>query len=136
MSESNNTQNGGEGAAEHALREGLRSPTLSAGAMQRIRAAAQQEWRTAHPAEPVRAPARRWLSLAAAASVAMLAGVLGWNAFMGNTAGSGAAVGQLAIVVAVRSACASASSVASLIGATTRTMAVSLRPRRTASATR
>jgi ferric-dicitrate binding protein FerR (iron transport regulator) len=96
MSESSNTKNGDEGAAELALREGLRAPALSAEAMQRIRAAAQQEWRAAHPAEPVRAPARRWLSLAAAASVAMIAGVVGWNAFMGNAADSGAEVGQLA----------------------------------------
>jgi hypothetical protein len=96
MSESNNTRNQDEGAAEHALRDGLRAPTLSAEAMQRIRAAAQQEWRAAHPAEPVRAPARRWLSLAAAASVAVLAGVVGWNAFMANTADGGAVVGQLA----------------------------------------
>ena len=64
--------------------KGLRTPALSAEAMQRIRAAAQQEWRAAHPAEPVRAPARRWLSLAAAASVAVLAGVVGWNVFTGE----------------------------------------------------
>ena len=93
---SNNTTNGDEDAAEHALREGLRTPTLSAEAMQRIRAAAQQEWRAAHPAEPARAPTRRWLSIAAAASVAVLAGVVGWNAFLANTANSGAVVGQLA----------------------------------------
>ncbi len=96
MSESNNTQNAEEGAADRALRDGLRAPALSAEAMQRIRAAAQQEWRAAHPAEPVRAPTRRWLALAAAASVALLAGVVGWNAFMANTADSGAVVGQLA----------------------------------------
>jgi ferric-dicitrate binding protein FerR (iron transport regulator) len=92
---SRNMKDGDEGAAERALREGLRAPTLSPEAMQRIRAAAQQEWRSALPVEP-RAPARRWLSLAAAASVALLAGVVGWNAFMANTADSGAVVGQLA----------------------------------------
>jgi ferric-dicitrate binding protein FerR (iron transport regulator) len=96
MSESNNTKNAEEGAAEHALREGLRAPALSAEAMQRIRAAAQQEWRAAHPAAPVRAPARRWLSLAAAASVAVVAGVVGWSAFMAGAPNDGAVVGQVA----------------------------------------
>jgi ferric-dicitrate binding protein FerR (iron transport regulator) len=96
MSESNNTKNGDEGAAEHALREGLRAPALSAEAMQRIRAAAQQEWRAAHPAALVRAPARRWLSLAAAASVAMVAGVVGWNAFIAGAPNDSAVVGQVA----------------------------------------
>ena len=97
MSNSNNTQNGDEGAAERALREGLRAPTLSAEAMQRIRAATEQEWRAVtHSPELVRGPKRRWLSLAAAASVAVLAGVLGWNAFMGSASNDGAVVGQLA----------------------------------------
>jgi ferric-dicitrate binding protein FerR (iron transport regulator) len=96
MSESGNTKDGDEGAADRALREGFRAPVLSPEAMQRIRAAAQQEWRAAHPAAPAQAPARRWLPLAAAASVAMLAGVLGFNAFMANTADNGAVVGQLA----------------------------------------
>ena len=97
MSESNNTNGGNEDAAERALREGLRTPTLSPEAMQRIRAATQQEWRAVTDApEQVRSPKRRWLSLAAAASVALLAGVVGWNAFMGNAANDGAVVGQLA----------------------------------------
>jgi ferric-dicitrate binding protein FerR (iron transport regulator) len=96
MNESNNTGNGEEGAAERALRDGLRAPALSAEAMQRIRAAAQQEWREAHPAQPVRAPSRRWLPIAAAASLAVLAGVVGWNAFLANPADNGAVVGQLA----------------------------------------
>jgi hypothetical protein len=78
------------------LRAGLRSPALSAEAMQRTRMARQQEWRAAHPAGPVRAPARRCLSLAAAASVAMIAGVLGWNLFMTGTSSDGAVVGTLA----------------------------------------
>jgi hypothetical protein len=95
MSDSNNIGNGGEDAADRALRTGLRAPALSADAMQRIRAAAEQEWRANHPAQPVRAPSRRWLSLAAAASVAILAGVAGWNVFMSNPAG-GAVAGQLA----------------------------------------
>lgn len=95
MSDSNNNGNGGEDAADRALRDGLRAPGLSADALQRIRAATEQEWRANCPAEPVRAPARRWSSLAAAASVAILAGVLGVNVFMTDSA-SGAVVGQLA----------------------------------------
>jgi ferric-dicitrate binding protein FerR (iron transport regulator) len=96
MSDSVDTRNGDEDAADRALREGLRAPALSPEAMQRIRAAAQQEWRAANPAAPARSAGRRWLSVAAAASVAMLAGVVGWNAFMGNAADNGAVVGQLA----------------------------------------
>jgi ferric-dicitrate binding protein FerR (iron transport regulator) len=97
MSESNDTSSVNQDAAERALREGLRAPTLSPEAMQRIRAATQQEWRavTQSP-EHVRAPKRRWLSLAAAASVAVLAGVVGWNAFLMNAAGNGAVAGQVA----------------------------------------
>jgi ferric-dicitrate binding protein FerR (iron transport regulator) len=95
MSDSNNIGNGGDDAADRALREGLRAPGLSADALQRIRAATQQEWRAIHPAEPVRVAGRRWLSLAAAASVAILAGVVGFNIFMTDSAG-GAVVGQLA----------------------------------------
>lgn len=95
MSDSNHNES--EGAAERALREGLRAPVLSPEAMQRIRAAAEQEWRAVtRSTELVRGPRRRWLSLAAAASVAVLAGVMGWNLFMANTAEGGAVVGQVA----------------------------------------
>ena len=45
MSDLNDTNNGDEGDAERALREGLRTPALSPEAMQRIRAATQAEWR-------------------------------------------------------------------------------------------
>ena len=45
MSDSNHDEKSGDAAAERALREGLRAPALSAEALQRIRAAAQQEWR-------------------------------------------------------------------------------------------
>ena len=101
----NNGQNG-DAAADRALREGLRTPGLSAEAIQRIRQATQQEWRavtqaesavptTADTSRPSR-PNRRWLSLAAAASVAVIAGVLGWNSFLANPANDGAVVGQLA----------------------------------------
>jgi len=64
-------------AADLALRDGLRSPGLSAEAMNRIRAATEVEWRAqVAVASPRR---RRWLPVAAAASVLMLAmaGVMG-----------------------------------------------------------
>ena len=51
MSNSDHTKNGDEDAAERALREGLRAPALSPEAMQRIRAAAQQEWRAHYAGE-------------------------------------------------------------------------------------
>ena len=83
MSDLNDTNNGEEGDAERALREGLRTPALSPEAMQRIRAATQAEWRVERAGagcarEPV------VLSLAAAASVLMLAAAVGWNVFMTN----------------------------------------------------
>lgn len=83
------------GAADRALREGLRASALSPEAMRRIRAATQQEWRATHPAATVQTPSRRWLAQAAAASVVVLAGVVGWNTFMAG-AGDGAVVGQIA----------------------------------------
>ena len=96
MNESGDKTNGADDdAAERALRDGLRAPALSADAMQRIRAAAQQEWRAAHLEPQVRPRARRWLAYAAAASVALLAGVVGWNAFITDSSG-GAVVGLLA----------------------------------------
>jgi ferric-dicitrate binding protein FerR (iron transport regulator) len=95
MSDSNHNDN--EAAPDRALREGLRTPALSAEAMQRIRQATQQEWRavTQVPAESS-APKRRWLSIAAAASLAVLAGIVGWNVFLANPANDGAVVGTLA----------------------------------------
>jgi hypothetical protein len=97
MSDSTYNGNSSEGAAEQALREGLRAPALSPEALQRIRAATQQEWRANVDQVPALAPARRrWLSLAAAASVAALAGVMGWNVFIAGTPNSGAVLGQLA----------------------------------------
>jgi ferric-dicitrate binding protein FerR (iron transport regulator) len=62
-------------AADSALREGLRSRGLSPDAMQRIRQAAEAEWR-ASVAQPQVEPRRRsaWVKFAAAASVVLLAG--------------------------------------------------------------
>jgi ferric-dicitrate binding protein FerR (iron transport regulator) len=96
MSDLKNSNGEDEGVAERALREGLRTPALSPEAMQRIRAATQAEWR-ANVQAPAQAGARtRRLSLAAAASVLMLAAAIGWNVFMTNTGDSGAVLGQLA----------------------------------------
>jgi len=95
MSDVNNTDNG-DGVAERALREGLRATALSPEAVQRIRSATQAEWRSRVQA-PSKAGARtRRLSMAAAASVLMLAAALGWNVFMANTADGGAVLGALA----------------------------------------
>lgn len=96
---SDNDQDERDDAADRALREGMRTPGLSAEAMQRIRQATQQEWRAvtrAESPEVPRRPNRRWLSLAAAASVAVVAGILGWNSFIANPANDGAVVGELA----------------------------------------
>jgi ferric-dicitrate binding protein FerR (iron transport regulator) len=96
MSDSNERKNGNESAAERALREGLRAPALSAEAMQRIRAATAAEWRQDVQAKaPAHARTRR-LSLAAAASVLMLAAAIGWNVFMPDAGQTGAILGELA----------------------------------------
>jgi ferric-dicitrate binding protein FerR (iron transport regulator) len=96
MSDSNQVGEKGDDAAERVLREGLRTPALSPDAMQRIRAAAQQEWRAAYPAEEVRRPAGRRFVFAAAAAVTALALGLGWNVFMAGGAADGVALGTLA----------------------------------------
>jgi ferric-dicitrate binding protein FerR (iron transport regulator) len=85
--------NGKDDSADRALRDGLRASALSPEALQRIRRAAHSEWQA-----NTRAPARRrWLALAAAASVVTIAAVLGWSVFMGDGAlDSGAPVGELA----------------------------------------
>lgn len=99
MSDSSNRGNSGEDEAERALRDGLRAPGLSPEALRRIRAATQQEWQASVAQMPVQAPARRrWLSLAAAASVAALTGVIGWNVFMVGTRNDGAVLGEVARV--------------------------------------
>ena len=96
MSDLNDTRSGAENGADHALREGLRTPALSPEAMRRIRAATQAEWR-ANVEAPAPAYGRtRRLSLAAAASVLMLAAAIGWNVFTTNSGDSGAVLGQVA----------------------------------------
>lgn len=97
MSGSNHDEKSGDAAAERALRAGLRAPALSAEALLRIRAAAQQEWRaTLDETKAPKRASRRWLPVAAAASVVMIAAAVGWKVFMPNTAAdSGAILGQL-----------------------------------------
>ncbi|HEV7608049.1 MAG TPA: FecR domain-containing protein [Steroidobacteraceae bacterium] len=94
---SDSTNNGNDDAATRALREGLRAPKLSAEALQRIREAAQQEWRL--QTRPVKSPGRRRLALAAAATVATFAVAIGWNVFMDSAPDVGV-LGQLARVEA------------------------------------
>src|SRR5688500_14253856 len=85
-----------ESDAERALRDGLSAPALSAEALQRVRAAAQQEWRASLEGVPARASMRRrWLSLAGAAA-ATVAVAIGRNVFMTNTSADGAVLGELA----------------------------------------
>jgi ferric-dicitrate binding protein FerR (iron transport regulator) len=86
-----------ESDAERALRDGLSAPALSAEALRRIRAAAQQEWRASLDGVPARASVRRrWLSLASAAMAAAVAVAIGWNVFMTNTSADGEVLGELA----------------------------------------
>jgi len=94
MSDLKNSNGEDEGVAERVLREGLRTPALSPEAMQRIRAATQTEWR-ANVQAPTHARTRR-LSLAAAASVLMLAAAIGWNVFMTTTGDTGSLLGEVA----------------------------------------
>ncbi|MBC8027930.1 MAG: FecR domain-containing protein [Steroidobacteraceae bacterium] len=82
-----------DAAAERALREGFKAKGLSPEALQRIRQATEKEWRSVP-----RAPARRgWRSLAAAASIAVLAVGLGgaWFTLNGDSA-DGEILGELA----------------------------------------
>lgn len=85
--------NGKDDLADRALRDGLRASALSPDALQRIRHATHAEWQA-----NTRAPARRrWLALAAAASVVTIAAVLGGSVFMREGAlDSGTPVGELA----------------------------------------
>ncbi len=92
MSNSNH-EDAAEGAAESALRKGLKVNVLSDDAMQRIRHAAENEWR-ATTQEPVK---RRPRYLAIAASLAGIVGAGIWT-FIALNGGSteGAVLGQIA----------------------------------------
>ncbi len=88
MSDSTNTDFESDGDAERALRDGLKASALSAAAMQRIRQATEQEWRTA-----VRAPAtRRPHAFSIAASAAGILAVSLWAFFALQT---GPAAGEV-----------------------------------------
>jgi hypothetical protein len=87
-------------AADQALRAGLRASALSAEAMQRIRMATEAEWRAQVVAAPV-PPRRRWMPLAAAASVVTLLAVGAVTLFLGEQrASSGALLGTVARIEA------------------------------------
>jgi ferric-dicitrate binding protein FerR (iron transport regulator) len=60
--------------SDRVLRDNLRVPALSPEALARIRLATEAEWRA-----NVRQSPRRWIPLAAAASVALLASAVIWN---------------------------------------------------------
>jgi hypothetical protein len=93
MNDSMNKDPSPDVAAERVLREGLKANVLSSEALQRIRQATEQEWRSA-----TQAPARpRWSSLATAASVAILAaGSGGAYLAMNSNSSGGAILGELA----------------------------------------
>jgi ferric-dicitrate binding protein FerR (iron transport regulator) len=78
---------------ERVLREGFKASGLTPEALQRIRAATEQEWRSV-----TQSPARRgWRTAGIAASVAVLvAGVGGAYLAMNTGAGNGAVLGVLA----------------------------------------
>jgi len=97
MSDSTRDENGGESAADRALREGLRAPALSADALRRIRAATEQEWRAtvgAVPAIPVPRARRYWPSSAAAVTASIIA-IVSWHVFTPGNA-PGAIFGRIA----------------------------------------
>lgn len=72
--------------SDRVLRDNLRVPALSPEALARIRLATEAEWRA-----NVRQSPRRWIPLAAAASVALLASAVIWNFLAG---GSSALAGE------------------------------------------
>lgn len=87
-------------AADQALRTGLHANALSAEAMQRIRRATEAEWRAQVDAAP--APSRRrWLPLAAAASVVTLMAAATLTLYVNDQrAAAGALLGTVARVEA------------------------------------
>lgn len=94
MSDSTNRDAPREGAAEQALREGLKVNVLSAEAMQRIRQATEQEWRSAS-----RPPARRRSRIVAvAAAIVGVTAAASWAWFAMSPGAEGAVLGQVAVV--------------------------------------
>jgi ferric-dicitrate binding protein FerR (iron transport regulator) len=91
MSDSKNQDQAREAAAERALRDGFRASTLTPEALQRIRAATQQEWQAV-----TQAPERRTRWLGVAASIALLAVGFGGAYLFVNSGAGGAALGELA----------------------------------------
>lgn len=97
MNDSRNDGSGSERAAEHALREGLKSNVLSAAAMQRIRATTEQEWRESTRAAP--RSRRRFFTIAA--SIVGVAAVSLWAGFsLQPVPEAGAVLGQVSTVEA------------------------------------
>jgi ferric-dicitrate binding protein FerR (iron transport regulator) len=86
MSEPPSHDHSREGSAERVLRDGFKTNMLSPEALQRIRRATEQEWRTVN-----RVSARGgWRLLATAASVAILAAGISWGVL--NSTSSNAAI--------------------------------------------
>jgi ferric-dicitrate binding protein FerR (iron transport regulator) len=92
MSDSTHDDPSRDGAAERMLREGLATNVLSPEALRRIRAATEQEWRSATRV----APRPRWRALAAAASLAILGVGVGGAWLADATPGDAAVLGTLA----------------------------------------
>jgi len=93
MNESQHPGPDADSDSERVLRDNLRVPALSPEAMARIRLATEAEWRaTVRQSAP-----RRWVPLAAAASVALMAMAVAWNVFSdGSSALAGEPLATLA----------------------------------------
>jgi ferric-dicitrate binding protein FerR (iron transport regulator) len=87
MNESHDPGPGADSESERVLRDNLRVPALSPEAMARIRVATEAEWR----ANLRHSAPRRWIPVAAAASLALLAMAVVWNVF---SEGSAALAGE------------------------------------------
>jgi ferric-dicitrate binding protein FerR (iron transport regulator) len=74
MNEPHDPEHGADVESDRVLRDNLRVPALSPEALARIRLATEAEWRA-----NVRQSPRRWMPLAVAASVALLATAVIWN---------------------------------------------------------
>jgi ferric-dicitrate binding protein FerR (iron transport regulator) len=93
MSDSTSNDPDREGAAERVLRQGFEANALPPEALQRIRRATEQEWRSATHMPT----GRRWRKQPAAASVAVVAAVLASAyLFTSSAPDAGAVLGELA----------------------------------------